>query len=382
MREKLSRLSALLVTFYLFSNFIVSASDQPISDGHNGSHEISAEEIVRGERLFYGLVYMGEKSVNCASCHNARVTLSDTINWNPDAYEIAKKYEVLEISQLEKVLLRPAGQRLSEVHKNFELSTEDIVMIKAYLDVIAEKGLIQPKPVITELILFIFALILVLFSLTDLLVTRKVSAKWVHAVIILGGGFFITQTLVEESIAIGRSENYSPDQPVKFSHAIHAGQNQTECLYCHASAEYSKSAGFPGTNVCMNCHLIVRNGSRSGAWEINKVIQAYEEGEAIEWIRVHNNPDHVFFSHAQHVSIGGIECQECHGEVESMDRIIQVSDLSMGWCIDCHRENKVNFHTNEFYSNYENLRQQVRDGEIEAVTVDMVGGIECMKCHY
>ncbi|MGC9341319.1 MAG: cytochrome c3 family protein, partial [Bacteroidales bacterium] len=327
-------------------------------------------------------VYTGEKSVNCAACHNVRVNLSDTVNWNPDAYEIAKKYKNLEISELESVLLSPRGQKLSEVHEDFDLSTEDITMIKAYMDIVAEDGLIQPKPLVTELILFILALVLILFSITDLIITRKISAKWIHAVIIIGGGFFITKIMVEEAIAIGRSENYSPDQPIKFSHTIHAGQNKTDCLYCHASAEYSKSAGIPGSNVCMNCHLIVRNGTRSGAWEINKVIQAHENGEAIEWIRVHNNPDHVFFSHAQHVSIGGVECQECHGEVESMDRIVQVSDLSMGWCIECHRESEVNFHSNEFYNNYENLRQMVNEGEIDAVTVEKVGGIECMKCHY
>lgn len=382
MREKLSRLSILLTLSYLLSVFFVTAADNPDYQGHDSEHKISPEEIVRGERLFYGLVYIGEKSVNCASCHNARVNLSDTINWNPDAYEIAKKYKALETADLENVLLKPRGQKLSEVHKNIDLSAEDIIMIKAYLDVLAEKGLVQPKPLVTELILFFIALILVLLSLTDLLVTRKLRAKWVHALIILAGAFFITQTLVEEAIAIGRSENYSPDQPVKFSHAVHAGQNQTDCLYCHASAEYSKSAGFPGTGVCMNCHLIVRNGSQSGAWEINKVIEAHENGEAIEWIRIHNNPDHVYFNHAQHVRIGGIECQECHGEVESMDRIIQVSDLSMGWCINCHREKEVVFHSNEFYSNYEVLKKKVKDGEIDAVTVEQVGGLECMKCHY
>lgn len=382
MREKISRLSSFVISFCLLSSLTISAADGPKIDGHDDSHEISAEEIVRGERLFYGLVYTGEKSVNCAACHNVRVNLSDTVNWNPDAYEIAKKYKNLEISELESVLLNPRGQKLSEVHEDFDLSTEDITMVKAYMDIVAEDGLIQPKPLVTELILFIIALVLILFSITDLIITRKISAKWIHAVIIIGGGFFITKIMVEEAIAIGRSENYSPDQPIKFSHTIHAGQNKTDCLYCHGSAEYSKSAGIPGSNVCMNCHLIVRNGTRSGAWEINKVIQAHENGEAIEWIRVHNNPDHVFFSHAQHLSIGGVECQECHGEVESMDRIVQVSDLSMGWCIECHRKSEVDFHSNEFYNNYENLRQMVSKGEIDAVTVEKVGGIECMKCHY
>lgn len=332
--------------------------------------------------MFFGLVYTGEKSVNCAACHNENVNLSDTVNWNPNAYEISRKYASLDASDLESVLLNPRGARLGEVHDDIDLTTEDVTMIKSYLDVIAEKGLIKEKPVITSLVIFIVLVVLILFSLTDLIITKKVSPKWIHAVIILGAGFFVTKTLVEEAIAIGRSKNYAPTQPIKFSHAIHAGQNQTNCFYCHPSAEYSKSAGIPATNVCMNCHLIVRSGSRSGRWEINKVIQAYENDVPIEWIRVHNNPDHVFFSHAQHVSVGGVECKECHGEVENMDRIRQVSDLSMGWCINCHREKEVDFHSNEFYSNYEILVEKVRKGEIDDVTVEKVGGTECMKCHY
>ncbi len=132
----------------------------------------------------------------------------------------------------------------------------------------------------------------------------------------------------------------------------------------------------------MNCHLVVRNGSNSGTFEIAKLINAYENKTPIEWVRVYNNPDHVFFSHAQHVEIGNVECQECHGAVEEMHRIKQIPDLSMGWCINCHRETQVNFHSNEFYTQYKDLRKKIEHGEIDSVTVDMVGGIECMKCHY
>lgn len=383
MQRKFFSCTSFFILPLLISFTIILHAAEDNTDQHKDSdHGISAEAVVRGERLFYGLVYMGEKSVNCAACHNVRFNNSDTLNWNPDAYEISLKYQQLSPEELELALLKPSGAKLSEVHGNIDLSPEDIVMIKAYMDTIAGKGLIQPKPVVSKLLIFIFLILLILFSITDLLITRKLTPKWIHLVIILGSGFFITKTLVIDSIAIGRSEGYSPDQPLKFSHTIHAGQNKTDCLYCHPSAEYSKSAGIPGTNVCMNCHLIVRSGTHSGAWEVNKVIAAYENNVPIEWIRIHNNPDHVFFSHAQHVSIGKLDCQECHGEVESMDRVTQVSDLSMGWCISCHRESKVDFHSNEFYANYEKLADQVRKGEMNAVTVEAVGGIECMKCHY
>jgi Cytochrome c7 and related cytochrome c len=201
-------------------------------------------------------------------------------------------------------------------------------------------------------------------------------------VILFITGTFITYTLVVNSIAIGRSKDYAPDQPVKFSHKIHAGQNGTDCIYCHSSAPYSKSAGIPPVNVCMNCHLLVRNGTRSGTNEIAKVLRTFEEKKPIEWIKVYNLPDHVFFSHAQHVSAGEINCRKCHGNVEENDVIGQVTDMSMGWCIDCHRNTKVNFQGNLFYTQYTDLMEKIKKGEIDSVTVDMIGGIECMKCHY
>lgn len=132
----------------------------------------------------------------------------------------------------------------------------------------------------------------------------------------------------------------------------------------------------------MNCHLLVRNGTRSGAFEIAKVISAYEKMKPIEWVKVYNLPDHVFFSHAQHVSAGGISCQECHGNVKEMNVIKQVPDLSMGWCLNCHRSKKVNIQNNNFYLAYKNLAEKIKNGETDSVTVNMLGGRECMKCHY
>jgi hypothetical protein len=132
----------------------------------------------------------------------------------------------------------------------------------------------------------------------------------------------------------------------------------------------------------MNCHLLVRNGTRSGTYEIGKVITAFDSIKPITWIKVYNLPDHVFFSHAQHVSAGGINCQSCHGNVSDMDVIKQIPDLSMGWCINCHRNTKVNFEGNLFYAEYKDLVEKMNRGETDSVTVDMVGGIECMKCHY
>jgi cytochrome c553 len=355
--------------------------DQAVSDSEiYKPRKFKTEDLVRGERLFYGLAYLKDEAVNCASCHNTQV--SDTLNWNPDAAEIANKYLHKSARDLSKILLKPAGQKMSQVHKEFHLTPEDVVLIKAYMDKFTDIGLKQNKPVITNLFLFIVASVLLLFSITDLIITKKLKRRWINYLILIVTGIFITNTLVVNALAIGRSKDYSPMQPVKFSHAVHAGQNGTDCLYCHSSAPYSKTAGIPPENVCMNCHLMIRNGTRSGTFEISKIISSYENQKPIEWIKVHNLPDHVFFSHAQHVSAGGVGCAECHGDVKKSDMIRQVSDMSMGWCLNCHRTRKLDVKNNQFYSQYRELVEKLKKGEIDSITVAMTGGRECMKCHY
>ena len=172
-----------------------------------------------------------------------------------------------------------------------------------------------------------------------------------------------------------------PDQPIKFSHKVHAGQNQTNCLYCHFNAEHGKFAGIPPANVCTNCHVLVKEGTRSGKFEIAKIYHAIETNKPIHWVKVYNLPDHVYFDHSQHVTVGKIDCLTCHGDVAGMDEIIQVGDLSMGWCVNCHRETNVQF-DNRFYGKYAQLHKDLREGKIKNVTVEQIGGIDCMKCHY
>jgi ferredoxin len=326
------------------------------------------------------LVYQKNKTVNCSACHNT--VESDTLNWNPNALDISLKYKKKSPADLSRVLLKPSGAKLTQSHKNFDLSSEDIVLLKAYMDKFTEIGLKKSKPIINNLLLFIIAVILFLVALIDLIITKYFKYRWINHTILFLTTVFITYNLVIAGLAIGRSKDYMPDQPIKFSHKVHAGQNGTECIYCHSSAPDSKSAGIPPVNVCMNCHLIVRNGTRSGSIEISKVIKAYDERLPIKWVKVYNLPDHVFFSHAQHVGAGGVDCQTCHGKVQENDVITQVTDLSMGWCIECHRTTKANFQGNLFYSDYKELAEKLKKGEIDSVTVDLIGGIECMKCHY
>jgi hypothetical protein len=346
----------------------------------NATPPSPSEQLVRGERLFYGLVYRDNDRMNCAGCHNTRY--SDTLNWNPDALEISRKYLEKNVNDLKKVLLNPTGDKMSQVHSGFTLAPEDIGEIKLYMDKLTTMGLKEKKPVVTNRILFVLASLLFLAALIDILITKKLKKQWINGLILLGTFSYLGYALTVDAIDIGHSPAYMPDQPIKFSHKVHAGQNKTDCLYCHSSAPYSKAAGIPPENVCMNCHLLVRKGTRSGTFEIAKIIKHYESKQPIEWVKVYNLQDHVFFSHAQHVGAGGISCQKCHGPVETMDRISQYSDLTMGWCINCHRTTNVNFKENKFYSQYKDLAGKMRKGSMDSVTIATLGGTECMKCHY
>lgn len=188
---------------------------------------------------------------------------------------------------------------------------------------------------------------------------------------------------------VGVYQGYKPSQPIAFSHKIHAGQNGINCVYCHTSAEKGKTAGIPSLNVCMNCHSYVNEGP-SGTEEIAKIYAAldydYDTKEygdnptPVEWVRVHNLPDLAYFNHSQHVVVGKIECQECHGEVEEMGVAEQHSPLTMGWCVNCHRETSVQVANNEYYEDLHERTPDWHDGE--AITVERIGGLECAKCHY
>jgi cytochrome c553 len=340
----------------------------------------TAEELIRGERLFYGLVYLGEKSVSCVTCHNT--TVSDTLNWNPDASEISIKYLNKNAHDLSKVLLKPIGKKMKLVHKDFQLTPEDIVLIKAYMDKFETIGLKQNKPVITNLLLLIIAFILFLIATTDLIIKKVFKNRRINWIIITVTGIFITWILAVNAIAFGRSKGYAPAQPIKFSHAVHAGQNKTDCNYCHYTAKISKTAGIPPGSVCLNCHFLVRNGTRSGTAEIAKVLAAIDQNKPVQWVRIYRLPDFVFFSHEQHVSAGGINCEACHGNVKEMNRLYQVPDLSMGWCIDCHKSRKVNLSNKYYKTYYPEFADSLNAGKIDSVMIANIGGKDCGKCHY
>lgn len=229
---------------------------------------------------------------------------------------------------------------------------------------------------------FYITIAILLLVLVDLFVTKIIKAKFVHTVIILISLFIIGEITYKEAAALGRQQFYQPDQPIWFSHKVHAGQNQINCLYCHSGAEESRYAGIPANNVCLNCHSQVRQGKITGTVEIDKIYKAVETGKPVEWIKVHNLPDHVFFSHAQHVKAGKLDCVQCHGDLKNVDVVMQVENLSMGWCIECHRKTEVQFADNKYFEAYKDLHEKVKNGEVKKVTSEMIGGTDCMKCHY
>lgn len=281
-------------------------------------------------------------------------------------------------------------------------------------------------------------------SLVDILTSKGVIGFLVFALIVLGG-----YTTVNNAISMGRQQGYQPEQPIKFSHATHAGAQQIDCQYCHDGARRSKHSVIPAANTCMNCHKAIKVGSQYGTAEltkiyasigydpasdtyiedvenkstedlkqiyakwiqneymkqdgakVNKVEQVVDEqwdaivaaltnpaeGDEsvygpINWVRIHNLPDHAYFNHAQHVSVGKLECQQCHGKVEEMEIVGQYSPLSMGWCINCHRQTEVQFTGNDYYKSYSRYVEELESGERDKVTVEDIGGLECQKCHY
>ena len=236
---------------------------------------------------------------------------------------------------------------------------------------------------------------------------NKVYIAMIAIVFFVVAGFFLS----EAAIGLGRQKGYEPKQPIFYSHKVHAGINQINCLYCHGNAWESRHAAIPSVNVCMNCHKsITEYGTKSakiyddagnevnGSGEIQKLFKYAgfdpknpdkwdaTKAKPIEWEKIHNLPDHVYFNHSQHIRAGKVQCQTCHGEITAMDEVKQVSELSMSWCINCHRNTKVDFNTdstgNKFYSIYEKFHNDIKNHKMDSVTVKDIGGTECQKCHY
>jgi mono/diheme cytochrome c family protein len=213
--------------------------------------------------------------------------------------------------------------------------------------------------------------------------------------LLLASAYFLYGYMMQ----IGVDQGYQPVQPIHFSHKIHAGDNGIDCKFCHSAARVSKTSGIPSLNVCMNCHKSIYeyNGETTPEYskefydgEIKKLYaaagwsdddQAYTgDPQPVKWVRIHNLPDFAYFNHSQHVTVAGVECQTCHGPVETMEEVYQFAPLTMGWCIDCHKSTEVKVEGNAYYTKiHEELSKKYG---LDKLTEAQMGGLECGKCHY
>jgi len=214
--------------------------------------------------------------------------------------------------------------------------------------------------------------------------------------LLLASAFFVYGYLMQ----VGVDQDYSPVQPIHFSHRIHAGSNGVDCNYCHSSARKSKHSGIPSLNVCMNCHKNISEVSDTTATadyskefydkqigELYKAVgwdkdnQKYTgKTNPVKWVRIHNLQSFVYFNHSQHVTVGGIACQTCHGPVQTYEIQKQFAPLTMKWCVDCHRKTDVKMEGNDYYKKiHEQLSKKYG---VDKLTAAQMGGLECGKCHY
>jgi hypothetical protein len=392
-----------------------------------------------GEALF---------KANCASCHKPDKDFTGPAlkgardrepskTWVYDWVHNVNAY--LEKDAYAKTLLAKYNARMTPFP---QLKNEEIDAILDYVEKwtppVAAPGQTQSEGTDSSLLFGILTLVLALIAFILLQVNsnlRKLSDEkegvlrpepvpvyknktYLMAGILLlftVGGYYT----INGAIGMGRMQNYQPKQPIFYSHQVHAGTNQISCLYCHGGAQDSKQASIPSVNTCMNCHkainkyegtdkLVREDGTAvDGTAEIQKLYEyagwnattkTYnadndnngipDGAKPIEWIKIHNLPDHVYFNHSQHVKVGKQQCQTCHGNIQQMPEVYQFADLSMGWCINCHRESKVDFYNkedgtgNKYYSIYEKFHKDIKNHKMDSVTVEKMGGTECQKCHY
>ena len=378
-------------------------------------------DIEKGEELY---------KANCTACHRIGDYKSARLigpGLNEDIFNKYSEQWLIDWIRNSSALIESGDEQAVAIFEEFNqsvmtafptFSDEDIKDILAYIEKppveevaiveVLDVEEVQKESINTQSLILIA---LVLFSILGFLVFIKNSLKkaskieetifqgfkkWVSSnlvivIIVAHLGVLTLVVLGWQSLSkIGISQNYQPAQPIEFSHKVHAGQQGIDCNYCHSSARKSKHSGIPSANVCMNCHANIVEGPKHGTKEIAKIykavgydvdsrsyIEGYEE-QPIKWIRIHNLPDLAYFNHSQHVVAGGLECQECHGAIEEMDVVYQKEKLTMGWCINCHRDTKIDL-DNPYYHGYSDWIEKHKKADL---TVEDIGGLECGKCHY
>ncbi len=406
------RLTGFVVLFFLFIGTQSFAVNPDVSD--------SDEAIAAGKSIF---------NANCKSCHKLDqkytgpalrgVTDRRSIDW-------AKRF--IRNSQ---ALIGSGDAQAVAIYKEFNnlampshefLSDDDVLNLLSYIEygekaeaVVADAGAAgegagtgggipsEYLTIILAVLVVILLLILVVLGLIISVLSKYlksqpldeddaefINQKFDVKKLFKSDAFLIivttlvialvAKTAIDGLYSVGVQQGYAPKQPIAFSHQLHAGQYEIECQYCHTGVEIGKSANIPSANICMNCHTHIQNvGGKEGiSPEIAKIYNAIDTNTPIEWVRVHNLPDLAYFNHAQHVAVGGIECQTCHGPIQEMEVVYQHSTLTMGWCIDCHRQTDIKSEGNQYYDKLVQLHSASKG----SLKVKDIGGLECAKCHY
>ncbi|MFI5196007.1 MAG: cytochrome c3 family protein, partial [Chitinophagales bacterium] len=384
---------------------------------------------------------------NCAACHNPLKDATGPALQNIDKTFPDKEWGYKWVKN-SAALIAAGDQTAIAINTKFnkipmtpfpQLSNEEIDAILKYADEYKAPVAAAPTPaagggaatesngwLYTAITLCLLVLVIILWR-ANLVLRRAANEKEgipnekeiplyrsklviaiVAILIFIMAGYWLVNGAVNE----GRQQNYQPLQPIFYSHKVHVGINQINCLYCHAGAEKSRQAMIPSSNVCMNCHKQINsysgeadhplktaegkviNGTeqiqmlyRYAGWDpVRKDYNRDAKGNIlaipIQWVKIHNLPDHVYFNHSQHVKVGQIQCQRCHGAIQEMDEVYQFAPLSMGWCINCHRQTDVQFTNNKYYSVFEKYHDELKSGKRTGVTEADMGGTECQKCHY
>lgn len=394
-----------------------------------------AVDTAKGETLF---------KANCAACHNLYKKMTGPALYGVgDKYDKEWLYSWIKNSQeMVKAGDAQAVKIFEEYNGSVmtafpQLSDADIDDIIAYTykekkapPVIADAGTTgggdssgMSNDIILAVLALVFLLLVVMLVLVNKTLRRIAEANGVEydqkeertpvwkafiqnqflvlvlsIFLLLSAGYFAYGWMMQ----VGVDQGYAPVQPIHYSHRIHAGDNQIDCNYCHSSARKSKTSGIPSLNVCMNCHKTISEvaevtqaeGEKEYGVDYNAEIkklytavgwdvdsQSYTgDTQPVKWVRIHNLPDFAYFNHSQHVTVAGVECQKCHGPVEEMEIMEQFSPLTMGWCINCHRETNIDVKDNAYYEKiHEELSKKYG---VDKLTAAQMGGLECGKCHY